>query len=36
VANHVDSRYMWHPVSLEDGRFVIRWVPEWNLSVFEN
>jgi hypothetical protein len=33
--NHVDSRYMWLPVHLEDGRFTIRWVPEWDLGVFD-
>lgn len=33
--NHVDSRYMWLPVWLEDGRFVIRWLDEWDLSIFD-
>jgi len=33
--NHVDSRYMWLPVTLEADRFTIRWVSEWDPSVFD-
>lgn len=33
--NQVDSRYLWLPVTLENGRFKVRWVSEWDLSIFD-
>jgi hypothetical protein len=33
--NHVDSRYLWLPVTLQEGRFAIRWMREWDLGVFD-
>jgi hypothetical protein len=33
--NHTDSRYLWLPVTLEDGLFVVKWMDEWDLSVFD-
>ncbi len=29
------GRYIWLPVRFEEGRFVLRWMDEWDLSVFE-
>ncbi|MEX2602290.1 MAG: glycoside hydrolase family 43 protein [Balneolaceae bacterium] len=33
--NAIDGRYVWLPIEFEDGRPVIRWYEEWDLSVFE-
>lgn len=33
--NAIDGRYVWLPVEFEDGRFVLRWRDEWDLSVFD-
>ena len=33
--NAIDGRYVWLPVEFEDGRFILRWRDEWNLSVFD-
>jgi len=33
--NQIDSRYVWLPITLRDGRFTVRWLPEWDLSVFD-
>lgn len=32
--NAIDGRYVWLPIEFEDGRPVIRWHEEWDLSVF--
>ncbi len=29
------SRYVWLPVTFEDGKPVVRWVDRWDLSIFE-
>jgi hypothetical protein len=34
--NQIDSRYMWLPILIEDGRFTVRWLSEWDLSVFDD
>lgn len=33
--NAIDGRYVWLPVEWEDGRFILRWRDEWDLSVFD-
>lgn len=33
--NPIDGRYIWLPVSFKDGRIVVTWHSEWDLSVFE-
>ncbi len=33
--NAIDGRYVWLPIRFEDGRPVIRWYEEWDLSVFD-
>jgi hypothetical protein len=30
--NAIDGRYVWLPVEWQDGRFVLRWQPEWKLD----
>jgi len=30
----IDGRYVWLPLSFENGKPVIKWLPEWDLSVF--
>jgi len=32
--NPIDGRYLWLPVVFEDGRIIIQWRDEWDLSVF--
>lgn len=34
--NHIDGRYIWLPIEWEEGKPVIRWYDEWNLSHFKN
>lgn len=34
--NHIDGRYIWLPIQMENGKPVIRWRDEWDLSVFDN
>ncbi|HOK95090.1 MAG TPA: glycoside hydrolase family 43 protein [Anaerohalosphaeraceae bacterium] len=34
-SNPIDGRYIWLPVRFEDGRLVIEWLDEWDLSVFD-
>jgi len=33
--NQTDSRYVWLPVRIEGNRFKVRWMDEWDLSVFD-
>jgi len=33
--NLIDSRYVWLPIQLGDGRLVIEWRDEWDLSWFD-
>jgi len=33
--NAIDGRYIWLPIQFEDGKLVIRWYDEWDLSVFD-
>lgn len=33
--NQIDSRYIWLPVTIEDGRFIVKWLNEWDLSYFD-
>jgi len=33
--NAIDGRYVWLPVEFEDGRFILHWRDEWDLSVFD-
>jgi len=33
--NQIDSRYIWLPVTIDGGRFIIQWLTEWDLSYFE-
>jgi len=32
--NPIDGRYIWLPIQFEDGKPVIRWFDEWDLSVY--
>jgi len=34
--NISDSRYVWLPLQIKDGRLEIRWFDQWDLSVFAN
>ena len=34
--NAIDGRYIWLPVEFKDGRFILHWYDEWDLSVFDN
>lgn len=34
-ANAIDGRYVWLPILFEGGKPVIKWMPEWNLSIFD-
>ncbi|MCM4157281.1 glycoside hydrolase family 43 protein [Gramella sp. AN32] len=34
--NHIDGRYIWLPIEWENGKPVIRWKSEWDLSFFED
>jgi glycosyl hydrolase family 43 len=31
----IDGRYMWLPIAFEEERIVLRYLPEWDLSVFD-
>lgn len=31
-SNAIDGRYVWLPISMENGQPVIRWVPKWKLK----
>lgn len=33
--NPIDGRYIWLPVEIEDGKPVLRWRDEWDLSIFD-
>jgi hypothetical protein len=33
--NAIDGRYVWLPVEWENGRFILRWRDEWDLSIFD-
>lgn len=33
--NAIDGRYMWLPIAFEEGRIVLRYLPEWDLSAFD-
>ena len=33
--NPIDGRYIWLPIKFENGKPVIHWLDEWNLSVFD-
>lgn len=34
--NAIDGRYVWLPIKIENGKPVIRWHDQWDLSVFDN
>lgn len=34
--NQIDSRYMWLPIIINNGRFIVHWLNEWDLSFFES
>ena len=34
--NAIDGRYIWLPLEFEDGRFILRWRDEWDLSIFND
>jgi hypothetical protein len=34
--NAIDGRYVWLPIVFEEGKPVIRWHEEWDLSVFDS
>jgi hypothetical protein len=33
--NQTDSRYIWLPIKIEDGRFIVEWLNKWDLSYFD-
>lgn len=33
--NHIDGRYIWLPVTVENGQPRIRWMDKWDLSIFD-
>jgi len=33
--NPIDARYVWLPIQFENNRPVLKWLDEWNLSIFE-
>ncbi len=33
--NAIDGRYVWLPIQFRDGRLVIEWMDEWDLSLFD-
>lgn len=33
--NPIDARYVWLPILFENNRPVLKWLDEWNLSIFE-
>lgn len=33
--NPIDGRYIWLPVTFEDGKIIVEWKDKWDLSVFE-
>lgn len=34
--NHIDGRYIWLPVVVENGRPIIKWMDSWNLDYYKN
>ncbi len=34
--NAIDGRYVWLPIQFENDKPVIKWLPEWDLSVFDS
>lgn len=33
--NAIDGRYVWLPIQFEEGKPILKWLDEWDLSVFE-
>ncbi|HPG38189.1 MAG TPA: glycoside hydrolase family 43 protein [bacterium] len=33
--NAIDGRYVWLPLEFKDGRIIVQWRDEWDLSVFD-
>ncbi|WP_373060126.1 glycoside hydrolase family 43 protein [Zunongwangia sp. H14] len=33
--NHIDGRYIWLPIEWENGKPIIKWKDEWDLSFFD-
>ncbi len=33
--NPVDGHYIWLPVTFKDGKIIVKWADEWDLSVFK-
>lgn len=33
--NAIDGKYVWLPITFQDGRFMLHWHDRWDLSVFE-
>lgn len=33
--NAIDGRYVWLPIEFENGLPVLKWVDEWDLSVYD-
>jgi hypothetical protein len=32
----IDGRYVWLPIEFENDKPVIKWLPEWDLGVFDS
>ena len=32
--NAIDGRYIWLPILFEDGKPILRWFDQWDLSIF--
>ena len=32
----IDGRYIWLPVQLKENHFVLEWMDEWDLRVFDD
>lgn len=33
--NAIDGRYVWLPVNFDDGKVILKWMEEWDLSYFD-
>ena len=33
--NAIDGRYIWLPVNFQDGKIVLKWMDNWDLSYFD-
>lgn len=33
--NHSDGRYVWLPILFDNGKPILKWMEEWNLSIFK-